>query len=331
MHLPQTFNAAAMAPTQREHLESLLDQIDGAAADFRSFCEKGYIAALMTWLRNPPRAMGCLQNGEKAWAVTLDEMYTQMPDDRYEIVIKELEKSCDHTDTPELFAPFSALDRAEKNLYLAYIDLKKDEALDPREGAFHRRKLAKLYRAILTEFPGILLSKQDAQNYKTAVRSFKTNGDTLKSAFQKQGKDGIDTTATAFLKSVFPTEPVGEMLVSELQKPSPARGLFQTETSMLFTTQQLKNTSAEDFMCNFMHEFQHFRQLVQIRKLEDGKLKKGSAAYYQARLFRANFRGGYLPPPPDGNPEGFHSYHFQPVEAQANQMMQAAETLKTAP
>ncbi|MDD9899498.1 MAG: hypothetical protein OXT65_00795 [Alphaproteobacteria bacterium] len=322
--LPQTFNAAAMPPQKRERLENLLDQIDTAAAARKSFDEAGQFKALKVWLDNPQEATQKLSNHDKERLSTFEQVFSGIPADRLQHYIDEFADIC-HSQNggADTFARLNALSREQKITGMAYAAQQGNQHVDASQNETHWNTMSKLYNTVLSEYPNILTTKEDIAGAQKIAGTLRHLHPLMQAAWPHKTTQEKNAMMKRLFTETCPDENADHLHMATLNSNFAAAAFSSNvKVDTMYAGDQLEKLPPALGVFLYIHEYQHRRQRQLVQQLEDDKLQKGSAAYYQARLFKANQDGGYLQPMVAANQletlAKTNDYMDQPVERQAN-------------
>lgn len=310
------FNPALLSNEKRARLDSLLDQLDIAATERGLFTDAGKIEALKEWLTSLP---------ENRPATDHLAFFQAIPKSRWNAFFAEVEQEfiLNHK-SPELFVQLKALGTYEQMQALAYASSEWQRFTDATQARKHWKKLNNLYTKILTEFPDILFSQDDAQTILALGGVFAKEYPNLKASWDRATSAKKAEKTKELFEKALPADDVNSMHVATVSLKAAAAAFMPSVNAdtMICGGMFYDSTSPGFPMYLFTHEYIHRRQTRLMDRLVKGQLTKGSAEYYQARLFRANFKGGYLSPMATKGKIAMiaqlHDYYNQPVERHAN-------------
>lgn len=247
------------------------------------------------------------------------------PAERWPGFIDETIKSME--DTPgagHALAQLQELDLSEQRKGFSFMASQYVQFVDKFVDRGHWQKVDGLYEVILTEFPDILNNKDDVIGAVALGKIIESKKGGLTAAWKKASGTQKLEAAKTLLSQAYPEDDTTHLHVAPVDVKKVIAGF---STSLHIDTMVcgpfFMNGESFGFpLYLFAHEFQHRRQLKLADRLEKNQLVKGSAEYYQARLIRANFDGGYLTPSTAANKVAWYArltdYFEQPVERQAN-------------
>lgn len=311
---PVAFDPREMTPTEHARLNELLDQLDTAVDAFRAHKTTGCLAALKKYLDKPT-----------PFAHDYVEMYAALPDDRWVIYVEEeLADMTGDALSADLKACFMNLSSDQQRVALAYASVEGSAAADASQLHQPQKNISIIYKQILSEFPTLLWSEKDIKSVLDLAETLRKQKHFL-SSWQWDTSDNKQKIAAAkgVLADAFPNDKVDELYIGEVKiKNAAAAFLTSAKADVMILGPHFFNLSWQLPFYLLAHEFQHRRQIRLISDLESGKINKTDPSYYQARLFRANMRGGYIS---TTITKGFISrtaryedYFNQPVERHAN-------------
>lgn len=305
------FNPSGLSNTQATQLTDLLDRLDDTAAKRKAYLDTGRTAALKAWFENP---QACTARSD------FTVMYQAIPEERFVRMVDDAYRTCGTEEEQKLGQRLQALPFEEKRKAYAFVTSSYADFIDNSRDGDHWNKTAGLYKTILTRYPDILGRQEDftgAIRFASLVKESQTNlAATWKNA---AAQTQMDDTRT-LLAQAYPDDDVGRLHIAQVSTKN-VLAAFATPADTIVLGQPFFKTESPDLPLFFLtHEFQHRRQIELKKRLPE--LHSKSPEYYQARLFSANFNGGYLSLALATNKLNraakHRAYLEQPVEMQAN-------------
>lgn len=315
------FDPTSLTPEKKQRLESLLDQIDAVTLERRTAKKAANVKSLEAWLEKPVT----LAPGVTAFT-------RAVPEDRFPAYVAEIAEWLGDTQgAAEALARVKSLPVNQQIEAVAAMSVGANVLIDPALEKKQWYALDRLYKTVLAEYPGILLTPNDVVGALELGKALHEHKNTLKAAWQDASVSKTET-AKALLAIAYPDEDTEHVHVAAVDTKRAAAGFITSKAADTIACGGLF-TNARQFsfpMYLFAHEYQHRRQLLLADRLERGEITKDAPEYYQARLFRANFDGGYLTPM-NGNKLSMlarlSDYYDQPIEAQANELAKLASAV----
>lgn len=310
------FNPAGLSDEERARLDGLLDALDAAVADRKTYLNTGRAKALKEFLKDP-----C------ANVITHDYLpaLNAVPEDRWPAVVEEVAKDlAGMPSAANAIAQLKILGAPKQQEAVSFMVSQYVRFVDKSKERGHWQKVDGLYETILSEFSDILFNEDDIHGAVKLGEILGKEKASLTEVWKKAtGAEKIEK-AKSLLARAYPNDDTAHLHIApvETKKIIAAFNTVLSADTMVCGRMFLNGTSYAFPVYMFAHEFQHRRQLRLVDSLERNQLSKGSAEYYQARLFRANFEGGYLTPMTAPNKVAMYAkltdYFEQPVEQQAN-------------
>ncbi|MGD9638038.1 MAG: hypothetical protein AB7U85_03145 [Alphaproteobacteria bacterium] len=216
-----------------------------------------------------------------------------MPDDRFNKMIFDISKEL----TPDYRRKFNKLSREQKVNVIAASSENIAFFIDNKEYGRHQDNLIKIYGKLSKDFPQVINRSQDkeAQDLLAAVM--------LDGAREKLDKAWRGNNNEERLEAVKTT---CQALFKKDERDYPFRmcsggngiaGAYDEQTDFgVVADSLLKFPDWSMAMFVMIHENQHRLQHLQVEKLKEGKITENTAEYFQAKIFKSNFEGGYLSP-----------------------------------
>ncbi|MGD9638039.1 MAG: hypothetical protein AB7U85_03150 [Alphaproteobacteria bacterium] len=227
-------------------------------------------------------------------------------------------------DMPENVAEkFGKLNKEQKINVLAAAPENMSFFLDRKPYNELEEKLVGLYAKVFKEYPDIISRGQDkdAQEVLTEVLSSGARemlDNAWKSEKLQDRVDAVRTTCQALFKKDERDYPF-----KICSGGNGIAGAYDEKADFGVVSDRL--LSFPDWsmaMFTTIHENQHRLQHLQIKKLKAGDIQEDTAEYFQARIFKANFEGGYLVDYTKRTDlekqANYEDYIMQPVELNAN-------------
>ena len=321
LRVTKTFNAENLSILDRRRLESWLSHIE-RVVDKRNLNKRqgypAYLGALNEWLEHPNQSFQSDQT----------YLYRAIPDDRMDDFIDDqLQYFPDIEGAQQSFARLRSHPIHKQKEALTFASVYRDYFSSNKDEERSWRALSQLYDCVLSAFPNILYCEDDARGRKNVLHLLEQDKrkKSLKQIWRDRSAGHENRKIEAvrhFLATAYPGENVEhiEITVKPLRSIGGAFIGSLAADVMLHNARRLNDVNRTLFV--ILHELQHRRQLQKIKQLEDGQLSKGTAEYYQARLFRANLCGGYLnySTTACSNRNAVRDYDRQPVERHANDL-----------
>jgi len=311
------FDPTRFSDEKQMRLDSLLDSLDMAVEERKKYLSVGYLKALKEFLKDP-----------SANEIIHDylSIFNVIPEDRWLLLVEEMERGASDgtSDSVDAIAQLKSLDAPEQKEAVSFMLVQYAQFVDESRDREHWQKLDGLYKIILSEFPDILFNADDIMGAARLGTILDKNKDSLSAVWKTNAAGKKIETSKSLLTLAYPDDDIAHLHVASVEVKNVAAA-FHTSLpvdTMVCGSLFLNSTRWVLPLFLMTHEFQHRRQLRLVDRLKKDQLTKGSAEYYQARLFRANFDGGYLSSTLATNKVAMYAkltaYYEQPVEQQAN-------------
>lgn len=312
------FKPELFSEKQITRLEILLDKLDEAAKERKLFLDTAQIIAMREWLKNPD---------VKTEPNEYLEIYNAIPDNIFCIYLEEEIKSIFGDQHKEVLKSLSSFPVARQKEAFIFMQTVYSNFTDKKENREASAKLSKLYKTILTEYPDILNNEDDILSAIKLGKSFKEHEESLTNIWQNSSMTEQIKKIKSLLAEAYPNDDVEKLYIGKAKAKKEVGAVFlpSKKTDVIICGPILSGGKEKTYDIGLFilsHEFQHRQQMRWVKKLENDKLEKGSAEYYQSRIYLATYKGGYLAPETNsGNIAlfaGLKDYLEQPVEQQAN-------------
>jgi len=299
---------------QKTRLEGLLDQLDLAVAERKVFVDSAQADAMRAYFKNPSTPIA---------AHDYIALFTELDDARFPALLAEMLQDLRARNAEDVAARLETLELPEQKKIIGYVSSAYTWLCDEKKERQLWKKVSRIYNTILSEFPRLLTSVDDATGAVKLGQMIESKKGSLSFIWPMATNDEKMKRVSDILKSAYPKDDVDHMHIASVDIKTVAAAFTDDGVdTMMCGPQVLEGKIIDLSLFLIAHEFQHRRQQRLIDRLKRGELTKGNEDYYRARLFKANFSGGYLSAGVARGKIGmfakFRDYVAQPVEQDAN-------------
>lgn len=317
------FDVSELSEPQVTRLESLLDELDIAAKERQAYLNIGRRAAFKHFLDNPDTV-----DREH----DLMKIYNAFPKERLKVFLEEVLETTFGEENENILSKLEGFSFQQKIEIFVSAGISYADFIDKSKDRAYWSKLDKIYEAILNEYPNILNNIHDIKGALMLGQAKKDQKSPLHDPWQLP-KNPLAVEIKQLLATAYPDDDIEHLEIvtadisGALHMPS-----MSLDTIVLGPPCTFHNFSLSDIgFFVLAHENQHRRQTRLADKLEKDELEKGTAEYYQARIYYSQFKGGYLTTITAENKiqkfARYIDYEEQPIERQADLVAKVACTI----
>ncbi|MGD9638040.1 MAG: hypothetical protein AB7U85_03155 [Alphaproteobacteria bacterium] len=234
----------------------------------------------------------CIDNvGEIKAVPAMEDFYTLMPEKNYQKQVEHIVGGL----SKDVADKFLVLDKKQQIAVMAAAPENVSFFWNKGEYEGLEEKLVSVYGKITQDFPEMVYRTQDSSSHEMLAEYLtKGNRKILDDAWQTDDLDKRLEAVKTISQKMFSKEN-RDYPFKRCSETTGIAGYYDRITDFGVVAEDLlKFPDWSVAMLVTVHENQHRQQELQIKKIKLDSIEKDTPEYFQARLFKSNFEGGYL-------------------------------------